>query len=70
MKRRLLLAASAAALAGCSALPSKPVRQTLYDFGLAPAAEARPAGTRAPLVLPEVEAVGMLETPALLYRLA
>ena len=69
MKRRLLLAAGAAALAGCGALPSKRVRQTLYDFGPAPAAEPRAADTRAPLVLPEVEADGMLETPALLYRL-
>ena len=60
-------------LAGCKALPDKPVRPTLYDFGpVAPAATAVGAPTlqaRSALVLPEVEVSGILETPALLYRL-
>lgn len=71
-KRRFLLAVAAAALAGCSALPDKPSsRPTLYDLGLAPAADAgaAPAASRTPLVLPEVEVEGILETTALLYRL-
>lgn len=59
-----------AALAACSALPDKPVRQTMYDFGPIPAGEAPPAATRAPLLLPEVEVTGILESPSLLYRLA
>jgi cholesterol transport system auxiliary component len=58
------------ALAGCKALPERPVRQTLYDFGLAPAAStATTAPMRPALILPEVEASGMLDTPSLLYRL-
>lgn len=70
MKRRLFVAALPIVLAGCSALPERPTRQALYDFGPAPAA-ATPAtaGERPPLVLPEVEAEGILETTALLYRL-
>src|SRR5690349_641745 len=72
MKRRSLLSllSLSLALAACSALPDKPVRQTMYDFGL----EAQEPNTTAPagaaLVLPEVEVTGVLETPALLYRLA
>lgn len=59
-----------AALAGCSALPDKPVRETMYDFGptlpgTAPA--ATPQAT--PLVLPDLEVSASLETSALLYRL-
>ncbi|MBC5782945.1 membrane integrity-associated transporter subunit PqiC [Ramlibacter sp. USB13] len=70
MKRRVLLAAlGAAGLAGCSALPEKPTRQTMYDFGPPPAAEGTDGVNRAALVLPEVEAEGILETTALLYRL-
>lgn len=60
-------------LAGCKALPDKPVRPTLYDFGpVAPTAAVAAAPTspaRSALVLPEVEVSGILETPALLYRL-
>jgi cholesterol transport system auxiliary component len=67
---RLLLVALALALAGCSALPDKPVQQTMFDFG--PEA-ASPGTTSAParpaLVLPEVEVSGVLETTALMYRL-
>ena len=69
MKRRLLLAALPAALAACSALPEKPTRQTMYDFGPPPAGTAPAATSRPALVLPEVEVEGVLETTALLYRL-
>lgn len=60
----------AAVLAGCSALPDKPVRETLYDFG-PPAAEAAGAASPSgpPLVLPEVDVSASLESSALLYRL-
>ena len=62
-----------ALLAGCKALPDKPQRQTMYDFGpMSPmqAVAAPPsAPARSALVLPEVEVNGILETPALLYRL-
>jgi cholesterol transport system auxiliary component len=59
----------AAALAGCQALPEKPARQTMYDFGPAAPAAASDPSSRGALVLPEVEVSGILETPALLYRL-
>lgn len=68
MRRRLVLLA-VAALAGCKALPDKPVRQTMYDFGPVAPAPASSAPARAALVLPDVEVRGILETPALLYRL-
>lgn len=60
----------AALLAGCSALPDKPVREVMYDLGplSAGAATAVPDGA-APLVLNNVNAGASLETPALLYRL-
>lgn len=68
MRRWLLAALAALALAGCKALPDKPVRQTMYDFG--PSSPVETAATsRGALVLPEVEVTGILETPALLYRL-
>lgn len=60
----------AAVLAGCS-LPEKPTRATLYDFGpgpLAPQASDRRAPLP-PLALGEIEANGVLETTAVLYRL-
>jgi cholesterol transport system auxiliary component len=60
-------------LAGCKALPDKPMRQTMYDFGPVAPTQALAAPPSAPahsaLVLPEVEVSGILETPALLYRL-
>lgn len=59
-----------AALAACSALPDKPVREIMYDFGpaLPPAASAA-APQATPLVLPDLEVSASLETSALLYRL-
>lgn len=69
MRRRLLLVLAPVALAACSALPDKPTRETMYDLGPVslPAASATPPG--APLVLPDLEVNGALETTALLYRL-
>jgi cholesterol transport system auxiliary component len=71
MTRRWLLSCLALALAGCSALPDKPARPTLYDFGpQAPTPTVVVAPQGPALVLPDVEVNGILETPALLYRLA
>ena len=64
---------TALTLAGCSALPEKPVRATQYDFGpgLTTAAAPNPAAMLPPLALAEVESAGLLEgSTAVLYRLA
>ena len=73
--------ALAAVLAGCSALPDKPVRATVYDFG--PGALAMPSAQTAlpasriatlpalaALALDEVQASPALDSTAVLYRLA
>jgi cholesterol transport system auxiliary component len=70
MKRALALVLAAALLAGCKALPDKPARQTMYDFGPTPAEPEATLAPRSALVLQDVEVSGILETPALLYRLA
>ncbi len=61
----------AVVLVGCSALPDKPVRPTVYDFG--PGAVAvQPANRMAPLLalaLDEVQASAALDSTAVLYRL-
>jgi len=67
MKRRLFMALAPATLAACGALPEKPVRPALYDFGPPPAPGSGAAGPA--LVLADVEADGALDTRALLYRL-
>ena len=66
---RLLVLAAALALAACSSIaPDKPARTALYDFG--PATPAPAAGRQMPpIVLPDFEAAGALETSALFYRL-
>ncbi|MCJ0765392.1 PqiC family protein [Variovorax sp. CYS-02] len=60
-----------ALLAGC-ALPDKPARPVMYDFG--PGAQSAAAATRqaplATLALAEIEASGPLDSSAVLYRLA
>lgn len=62
--------AGAAALAGCSAVPERPVRATQYDFGPGPAAGAATlAAQQQPLVLGDVEATSALDSSAVLYRL-
>src|SRR5512133_3789954 len=60
-----------AALAGCSAIPDKPVRAALYDFGPTVAAAAAPApGAPLPaLVLADIETTSALDGTAILYRL-
>lgn len=61
----------AATLAACSAIPDKPVRATVYDFGAAPAANPAPLQPPAvpALVLADVEVTGALDGSAVLYRL-
>jgi cholesterol transport system auxiliary component len=60
-------------LAACSALPDKPVRPTLYDFGPG-AVSAPPGSTESPLPALALDDVttsgGALDNTALLYRLA
>jgi len=68
---------AAICLAGCGALPDKPARAALYDFGpglAAPAAPAASATGSAPRALPmialaEVDANSRLDGTQLLYRL-
>lgn len=59
-------------LAGCSAIPDKPVRATLFDFGpvLGGSTGPVPAPTLPALVLADVETTGALDGSAVLYRLA
>ena len=70
------LACAAALIAGCGALPEKPARSTLYDFGpgLAAPSSAPAAGMAASalplLALAEVESSARLEGTQVLYRLA
>lgn len=58
-------------LAGCSAIPDKPVRPTLYDFGPVLAGNPAPAPLQlqSALVLADVETTGALDGSAVLYRL-
>lgn len=57
-------------LAGCSSLPDKPVRATLYDFGPGVAASApSAAATQPPLVLAEVDAPVSFDGSPIMYRL-
>ena len=77
IRSSVALACLSAALAGCGALPEKPARSTLYDFGpglVAPAAAAAAAGPAAAnslpaLALAEVESSARLEGTQVLYRL-
>ncbi len=69
MKTLLCAIALALGLAGCSALPDKPVRETLYDFGPGPAVEGGPPSTSTPLVVPDVEVSASLEGSSMFYRL-
>ena len=60
-------------LAGCGALPDKPARSTLYDFGpgiAVPAAAATPPAAALPtLALAEIESNMRLDGTQILYRL-
>jgi cholesterol transport system auxiliary component len=60
--------------AGCGALPDKPARATLYDFGPGPTAAAQapasaPAQMRPTLALAEFESNSRLDGTQILYRL-
>ncbi|VWX58771.1 conserved hypothetical protein [Burkholderiales bacterium 8X] len=68
----LALLALAVALAGCGALPDKPARATLYDFGPGTIATPAPSARAADLptiALAEIEANARLDGTQLLYRL-
>lgn len=69
--RRLAVLLAALLLAGCGALPDKPERPALYDFGpgVAAAGVAPATYTQAPLTLAEVDASGSFEGSPILYRL-
>ncbi len=70
-QRRTLALGAAALLAGCGALPDKPARATLYDFGAQPAAAAPQAEAAMPTItLAEIEANQRLDGTQILYRLA
>lgn len=58
-------------LSACGALPDKPERPTLYDFGpgLAAAGVAPATYTQPPLMLAEVDTAGSFEGSPILYRL-
>jgi len=69
--RRLAVLAAALALAGCAGIVDRPQRPTLFDMGPLPPLVApieRP-GPRTPLVVPDIEAAGALDSSAILYRL-
>jgi cholesterol transport system auxiliary component len=75
-RARLAAVAGIAAVllaAGCGALPDKPARATLYDFGPNLAASTAPAPSNPhalpPIALAEIEAGTRLEGTQLLYRL-
>lgn len=66
-----IICLAAMALSGC-ALPDKPVRPAVFDFGpgtlsIAPASQLTPL---APLAVAEIEANPSLDSTAVLYRLA
>lgn len=74
IRSSVALACMLAIIAGCGALPEKPARSTLYDFGpglVAPAAAAAPSAANALpiLALAEVESSARLEGTQVLYRL-
>lgn len=61
-------------MAGCGALPDKPVRSTLYDFGPGPVmATSTPAAAAAPslppIALADIDATSRLDGNQIVYRL-
>jgi cholesterol transport system auxiliary component len=59
-------------VAGCGALPDKPVRSTLYDFGPGPVTAApTPAAVPSlpPIALADIDATSRLDGTQMLYRL-
>ena len=68
---RLALACGASLLLGCAALPDKPARPVVYDFGPGPLSLPPPATSALPaLTLAEIEAPAALEGTAMVFRLA
>lgn len=66
--------AALCALTGCGALPDKPARATLYDFGAGPlpngVTAAAPAAERLPpVLLADIQALPRLDGTQVLYRL-
>lgn len=69
--RAHLLFAATLLLGGCAALPEKPARPLVYDFGPGALVAADAAAPSLPAVLlADVEAPGALDGTAMLYRLA
>lgn len=69
--RRLGLLLACALLGACGALPDKPMRAVLYDFGPGARAVAAAGSADQPAIrLGQVDAVGALDNTAVLYRLA
>lgn len=58
-------------LAGCASFIDKPQRPVLFDMGPTAPIAAQPSQTdpRVPLILPDIEASGALDSSAVLYRL-
>lgn len=66
------LALAAALLAGCGALPERPQRAALYDFGAGPSAVSAATVSPAqlpPMLLPHIDAPARLDGAQILYRL-
>lgn len=71
MRSLALTAISLSLLAGCSGFIDKPQRPVLFDMGPTARIAAQPSQTdpRVPLILPDIEASGALDSSAVLYRL-
>lgn len=57
-------------LAGCSALPEKPVRPAVYDFGPGLVVKPAPAENLPALLLADIDAPAAVDGTAVLFRLA
>ena len=69
--RAHLLVAAALLVGGCTALPEKPARALVYDFGPGALVSAEATAPSLPaVVLADVEAAGAFDGTAILYRLA
>jgi cholesterol transport system auxiliary component len=68
MRWRLVLAATAAALAACAGNPNTPPAE--YDFGIGGATLEEPPRLRREITVAEAGAPAWLDSPAIVYRLA